>query len=107
MTPKLVLGALCTMALTGCAQFEDCPGRLPGTAFGSDSPYSEAPNSPNSPYWTVPSGEQRANGHISDETPWCVSIYTNEGMTIVLMPDGKTSEYQRIVSTERCYISGN
>jgi hypothetical protein len=26
MTTNLLLVALCTMALTGCAQFEDCPG---------------------------------------------------------------------------------
>jgi hypothetical protein len=39
--PKLVLVALCAMVLTGCAQFEDCPGSPPGSASYRSPPTTQ------------------------------------------------------------------
>ena len=77
MRAKLMLVACCTIVLTGCAQFEDCPGNLRGTALVTDSQRSGALMGPNSPYWIAPSGdaEQGANGHVTDGTRWCEYVY--------------------------------
>jgi hypothetical protein len=50
MTSKLAFVALCALALTGCAQFEDSfgelwgPGSVSGPAYGSDPQDSTQPN---------------------------------------------------------------
>ena len=76
MAAKLVVVALCTKALTGCAQFEDSPGSLRGTAFGLDSQYLGAPpGGPNSRYWAAPSRDQGANRQVIDGTRWCEYVY--------------------------------
>jgi len=77
MAPKLVLVALCATALTGCAQFEDCPGSLPGTALSTDSQRARAPNGPDSPYWAPPKEDpdQGPNGQSSDGARWCDYVY--------------------------------
>ena len=78
MTTNLLLVALCTMALTGCAQFEDCPGSPPGTAFSTESQRTGAPNIPDSSYWGAPpkgDADRGPNGQASDGTRWCDYVY--------------------------------
>jgi hypothetical protein len=77
MAPKLVLIALCALALTRCAQFENCPGSLPGTAVTADSQRTGSPNDPDSPYWAPPKGDadQGPNGLATDGARWCQYVY--------------------------------
>ena len=77
MIAKLLLVVLSTMALTGCAQFEDCPGSLPGTAFTTESQHTGTPNNPDSSYWARPKKDtdQGPNGEASDGARWCDYVY--------------------------------
>jgi hypothetical protein len=68
MAPTLVLVAFCAMVLTGCAQFEDCPGNLPGTAFSTDSQFGEIPYGLETP-------DQIPKGQSNDGARWCEYVY--------------------------------
>jgi hypothetical protein len=68
MATKLVLVALSAMVLTGCAQFEDCPGNPPGTAFSTDSQGGENP-------YGLATPDQKPKGQSNDGARWCDYVY--------------------------------
>jgi hypothetical protein len=77
MAAKLVLVVLCTIALSGCAQCEDCPGSVPGTAFTTDSQRTGASNGPDSRYVAAPKrdADEGPNRQASDKARWCDYVY--------------------------------